>query len=863
MIFLIWHSESIDAVLGELGTDRESGLTTEEAAARLHQNGNNIVDKPANLSFLRILGRLLTRPAVWLLLAVAAVSIAVAVHKTLTTYREGDWVTPLVVAVLALVRCLLVAFRTWRAESALPSMKALAAPLVRVRRDGVQATVSAASLVTGDVVELSAGELIPADCRLLEAFELHCDESSLTGDPLPIEKDAAAAVQAIAPLTARRNMLYAGCAILRGRALAVVTATAETTEAGKHALLREEEKDAALPMQATVARLGEKLATPVLAGALLVALAGLLADVNILETLALGFALAVAVLPEELPALASSVVTVAVRKMAKHGAVVSRPSVTEELGRTAVLCTNKTGSFTQNNMTLVRAYTGGRMVKLDHNRPPEDLHTLIQMAALCSGRVPTATEQAVLNYARMHGTDLSDLTASFPRLGEVPFDADRRRMTVVHLVDGRNLVISMGAPADLLPLCRDVPDDIAETEEFMGAEALRVLAVAYRTIPEAPTECYAEELEHDLTFLGLLGLSDPLHEDIDKTVHTARSAGVRTVLFTNESLLTATAAARRAGLLTDRNQAIDGQELVDMTDEALVAVAKRCCVYSRISPTDKQRLVAIWQERGLPVLVTGEGAEDVPALREAEISCGMARSGAEIATSTADLVLTDDRFSTLVNTVCAGRTVFINLRKTVGIRLAHLLSLILTVLLSLLLFGTSPLSPAALLWVGGVSSLLLTAALGRETAQHDTMKQPPRARREGLYAHGVFSLAACGVLLCALTLIAQYAAGVSAAAAVLTLGQTVLFLIARTTQPVPFTRLFHAPWAWFATVVSALLFLLPLTAPAFGALLGFNVIHAAAWRTVGLLLAVLWLAAEVYKWVRFLLRTATARAESR
>ncbi len=860
---MIWHSESIDAVLSELGTDRENGLSTEEAAARLHQNGRNIVDKPADLSFGHCLAHIFRTPSVWLLLAVALVSAALAVHKTLTTYREGDWVTPLVIAVLTLVRCLVVAFRAWRAERALPSMKALAAPLVRVRRDGVQATVSAASLVAGDIIELSAGELIPADCRLLEAFELHCDESSLTGDALPIEKNADTAVRAITPLTARANMLYAGCALLRGRAVAVVTATAAATEAGKQALLREEEKGAVLPMQATVSRLGEKLAVPVLAGGLVVALAGILVDVNVLESLALGFALAVAILPEELPALASSVVTVAVRKMAKRGAVVSRPSVTEELGRTAVLCTNKTGSFTQNHMTLVRAYCGGRMVKLDRNPPPEDLHSLIQMAALCSGRVPTPTEQAVLDYARMHGTDLNDLAASFPRLGEVPFDADRRRMTVVHLVDGRNLVISMGAPADLLPLCRELPEGIAESEEFMGAEALRVLAVAYRTIPEAPTECYAEELECDLTFLGLLGLSDPLHDDIEKTVATARQAGVRTILFTNESLLTATAAARRAGLLTDRDQAIDGRELQDMTDDALAAVAKRCCVYSRISPADKQRLVAAWQMRGLPVLVTGEGAEDIPALREATIGCGMARSGAEIATSTADLVLTDDRFSTLVSTVCAGRTAFINLRKTVGIRLAHLFSLILTALLALLLFGACPLSPAALLWTGGVSSLVLTVALGRETAQHNTMKQPPRTKREGLYAHGVFSLSAGGILLCALTLIAHYAAGVAAAAATLMLGQTVLFWIARSTEPVPFTRLFHAPWAWFAIIVSAALFLLPLTVPTLGSLLGLAVLTAAEWRTVGILLAVLWLAAEMYKWVRFLLHTAAAHTESR
>ncbi len=850
---MIWHSESTDAVMRELGTDRERGLSNEEAAARLHIYGNNIVDKPRDLSFGHCLLQLFRRPAVWLLLITAVIALAVAVHQTLTTYFPGDWIAPTAVAVLTLLRCLLVAFRMWRAERALPSMKVLASPLVRVRRGGAQATVSAATLVPGDIVELSAGELVPADGRLLECFELHCDESSLSGDPLPVGKNVAAEVRAITPLPQRYNMLYAGCAVVRGRAVAVVTATGHATEAGRLNLLREAEKEAALPMQATVDQVGKALTVPILAGGIALAVIALLSNAGVLSALLLGFAAAVAVMPEELPAAAASVVTATVRKMAKHGAVVSRTAVTEDLGRSAVVCTNKTGSFTQNRMTLVRAFTNGRMVKLDKNRPPEDLHTLLQMAALCSGRVPSATEQAVLDYARMHGTDLNDLAASFPRLGEIPFDPHRRRMTVVHLVDGRNLVISMGAPEDLLPLCGDLPEDVANAEEFMGAEALRVLAVAYRTVAEAPTECFADELEHDLTFLGLLGLSDPLHEDVAEMVATCRRAGVRIVLFTNESLLTATAAARRAGVLNDRGEAIDGRELQDMTDDALAAVAKRCTVYSRISSEDKRRLVAVWQERGLPVLVTGEDAEDVPAMREAHVSCGMARNGAEIATSTSDLVLTDDRFGSLIKTVCEGRCAFTNLRKTLGIRLAQMASLFLSVLAALLLFGSSFVPPAALLWVGGVSSVLLTFALAREVPQWDTMRQPPRTKWERLLAHGVFSLAVAGVLLCMLTLIARYAVGDSTAFAVLALGQTALFMAARSTLPLPLTRLFHAPWAWLALIGSAALFVLPLTVPAWAAILGLTVLPSEAWRTVGLLLGLFFAATELYKWVRFLL----------
>ncbi len=853
---MIWHSESTDAVMQELGTDREHGLSHEEASARLQIYGNNIVDKPRDLSFGHCLLSLLRRPSVWLLLIAAILSLALAIHQTITTYFPGDWITPTAVAVIALLRCTLVALRAWRAERALPSMKVLASPLVRVRRGGAEATVSAATLVPGDIVELSAGELVPADCRLLECFELHCDESSLSGDPLPVGKNAAADVRSVTPLPQRYNMLYAGCAVVRGRALAVVTATASATEAGRLALLRETEKGDALPMQATAERVGTVLSAPVLACGIAVAVVALLSNVGVLAALLLGFATAVALLPEEIPTQAAAVVTAAVRKLAKYGAVVSRTAVTEDLGRSAVVCTNKTGSFTQNRMTLVRAFTNGRMVKLDKNRPPEDLHTLLQMAALCSGRVPSATEQAVLDYARMHGTDLNDLAASFPRLGEIPFDPHRRRMTVVHLVDGRNLVISMGAPEDLLPLCGELPEDVANAEEFMGAEALRVLAVAYRTVAEAPTECFAEELERDLTFLGLLGLSDPMHEDVPETVATCARAGVRIVLFTNESLLTATASARRAGILKDRSEAIDGRALCDMPDDELAAVAKRCTVFSRISAEDKRRLVAVWQERNLPVLVSGEDAQDVPAMREAHVSCGMARSGAEIATSTSDMVLTDDRFSTLIRTVQEGRTAFLNLRKTVVLRVAQMTSLFLAVLASLLLFGGATFSPAALLWVGGVSSALFTFAMAREVPQWDTMRQPPRTKWERLLARGVVSLTAFGVLLAALALIAYHVLHVSAAFAVLALGQIVLFIAARSSLPMPLTRLFRAPWAWVALIGAAALFVLPLTVPVCAAVVGISTLEGEAWGTVGLLLGILFGVTELYKWVRFLLARA-------
>ena len=846
---MIWHSESTAAVLSELQVDRDRGLSAALVEERLHTVGQNIVGRRAARPLFRRFFGLLKRPAILLLLLTAAVATGIAVYD-MTKYRPADWLTPVLLILLAVVRCALAAWREWRADRALPTLKALAAPLVHVRRDGVQATISSVVLVPGDIVELHAGELVPADCRLLESFELHCDESSLTGDPLPAEKEAAATATSITPLSERRNMLYAGCTVTGGQAVAVVVETGGNTEAGKAALMRAEEKDAALPLQNGLVKLTAALSVPALLGGVLALCIALFGGAPLLFSLLWGFSLAAALLPEDLSMLTSSVVTATIRKMAKRGALVSRPAVAEEVGRVAVLCTNKTGSFTQNNMSLVRAFAAGRMVKLDQNRTPDDLYSLVQLSTLCCSRHPDPTEQAILHYARTHGIDPADLTASFPRLGEIPFDPDRRRMTAVHLVEGRNIVIVKGAPEDLLPLCRDLPEGVSEAEEFMGAEALRMLAVAYKEIDEAPANCYPEELECDLRFLGIVGLSDPLREDVAAAVAECRTAGIHPVLFTNESLLTAASIARRAGLLTDRSEAISGQEVAAMTDEELAAAVPGLCVCARVSPTDKQRLVAAWRSRGVSVAVTGDGADDVPALRTADIGCAMARSGADVAAASADLVLTDDRFSTLVETVRAGRTVFDNLRKTVVCRLSGMLSLLLTTLLALLIFGVAPLSPLALLWVGLVSAALLIPALAKEPAGQNAMTCPPRHKREGLFARGMSATLLAGLLLTVVTLIAQGMGGVTVGFGVLALGQPLLLLVARSTLPLPRTRLFRAPWTWAGLLLGATLLAAPLLVPAVRDLLGLAILTAAGWQTVLLLLGLVLVATELYKWVR-------------
>lgn len=872
MVSLIWHSESTAAVVTQLQTDRASGLSAETAAQRRRTGEDTRSARAAHPSFLRRFWARLKSPAVLLLLAAALLSLVIALHQFFTGNRQANWWEPAAVLVLALLRCLLSVVGDARASRALGALETHATPTARVWRDGAETAIPAAELVAGDVVRVTAGDLIPADCRLLEDTELRCDESPLTGDPLPAEKDAAAIVPAIAPLNERVNMLYAGCAVVHGQGRAVVVETGARTEAGKAAALQPQKPEAALPLQESLVRLAHRLALPLTVLAVAIFVLALVVDLPLLSAMLLALAFAVAVFPQELPSFAPAAFAPGIRRMARQGAAVRHPEAVEALGRVAVLCSDKTGSFTQNDMTLVRAFVGDHMVKLDDNRMPPDVNTLLQLAVLCTdselrhtdeGEVATGdpTEAAIVTYALHHDMNKADLSAAYPRLGEIPFDPDRRRMTAIHLIEGRHVVIVKGAPETLLPLCGTVSEAAHDAEDFMEAGALRVLAVAYKYIDEAPAHCFADELEQGLSFLGLLGFSDPPRPEAVAAVAECRAAGIRPVMLTGDNLTTATSVARRLELLDSPDQAITGDALSALSDEE----AARVTVCARTAAADKVRLVTAWQKQGAPVALTGDGASDIPALRAAEVGCAMPRGSADVTVAAADVVLTDDRFSTLVCAVRESRAVFLNLRRTVQYWLARHISTVLLIVVSLIGWGRSPLSAATLLWISLVTGVLPMWALGAEPAGRDAMRRPPRAKGEGLLTGGVGLSAAVGGLVLAALAIAALAiggtveAGLSMALAVIGFGQLALLLTLRSPLPLWRSPLLRAPLTWVSLAAGGAL-LLPLwTVPALRTLCGLAALTAAEARTAALFSLLPLLAAEVVKLIASLIRPKTGK----
>lgn len=863
---MIWHSESTAAVLAQLQTDRTTGLATTECERRRAAAGHSRSRRAAAHEFgKRVLARLKS-PQMIVLLAVSLLTLAFSLYRTWAGYDDSRWCEAAVLVLLALLRCLLCAAGDRRVELALTRAGALAVPHVRVWRDGACVTLPATELVVGDVIEVAAGDLLPADCRLLSSAQLRCDESSLTGDSLPVVKEADVQVAAITPLAERQNMLYAGCTVVHGDGRAVVVEIGAATEAGKSTRLRRRETADGPSVQRPLTALAGRLQVPFAVLALLLCVLALLSGVGLLRSLLTAAAFLVAALPADLPATVSPVLAGSVRRMARHGVVVRRADAVERLGQISVLCSDKTGSLTQNQMTLVRAFVGDHMVKLDDNPPPREVGTLLQLAVLCTdaaeGETTDATDAALIAFAERHKMVRNDLVAAYPRLGEIPFDHDRRRMTTVHLIEGRHVVIVKGAPETLLPLCGGVPDELRDAEDFMEAGALRVLAVAYKYIDDMPAHCFAGELEQGLTFLGLLGLSDPLHPDAEQAIADCRRAQVQPVMLTGENLATASAVAGKLGLLQTADEAICGDALAAMSDDGLYRDGTRYRVCARVSPADKVRMVKAWHKEGAVVALAGDGAADIPALQEADVGCAMLRGRADATVAAADVVLTDDRFSTLVYAVREGRTLLGRLRQLTQYWLARHLGTVLFMAGLLIGWGCLALSPVPLLWIATVTGAVATWGMSRDAADASALNGVPADRRNwhplagvGMGVLGAALLALCAWL--AMGLGDTPAEGASMALAVWTLGQIALLGSVRSTMPVYRRR--REGFTLLAGMAGVLLLLpLWLAAPV-RHWLGLAALGSGEWGTVVWLLLLPCLLLELGKIGRHLVRWGRAQ----
>ena len=601
-------------------------------------------------------------------------------------------------------------------------------------------------------------------------MSLKSEESALTGESVPSEKTADAEVAEDAPLGDRVTMLYAGCSISYGTALAVVTATGMDTEMGKIANLLESAGESKTPLQVKLAQLGKYLGIVALAACAVIFVIGLIYKIPPLEIFMTAVSRAVSAIPEGLPAIVTVVLSIGVQRMVKKNAIIRRLPAVETLGSASVICSDKTGTLTQNRMTLVRTWCEGDAESAPFNFAGEQtasVRELLRLSALCCDGSVTVedgkekhigdpTETALVLGAMRIGMQKDALNGEFPRVAELPFDSDRKLMTTVNRMGDRLIVITKGAFDSLAPRCAagDIEAAKRQTEQ-MSADALRVLAVGYKYIDALPETVDSDTLESGLTLAGLGAMIDPPSPEARDAVAVCRRAGIKPVMITGDHVVTASAIARDLGILTDGDRAITGAELDAMSEEELDAQVEHIAVYARVSPENKIRIVRAWQRKGQVVSMTGDGVNDAPALKAADIGCAMGITGTDVAKGAADMTLTDDNFATIVDAVREGRGIYANIRKVVGYLLGTNIGEILTVFFAMILWHKTPLLSMQLLWINLITDSLPAISLGMEAVEADVMERKPRPKNEGIFANG-FGLRTVlqGVMFGVLSLIA-------------------------------------------------------------------------------------------------------------
>ena len=723
------HSSSTQEVLDRLGADVQNGLTADEVSRRREQYGENrLREKKKKTTLQRFLDQF-KDVMILILIAAAIVSLTVVCVER----NWGELFEPALILLIVVLNAIMGVYQEGKAEKALDALKNMSAPHARVIRDGGESIIDAAELVPGDIICLEAGDFVPADARLLQSVSLKSEESALTGESVPSEKDAFDEVEEKAPLGDRSNMVFSGCSITYGTARAVVTATGMDTEMGKIADLLDGEGSAQTPLQQKLAQLGKYLGVVALAACAVIFGVGLANKIPVLEIFMTAVSLAVSAIPEGLPAIVTIVLSIGVQRMVKKNALIRRLPAVETLGSASIICSDKTGTLTQNRMTLTHTYTdGGEVAKLEDDTSDAVKRLLIYATLCCDGSVAFTddgvqhigdpTETAIVLAAHEQGFEKDELNSRCPRLAALPFDSDRKLMTTVNRIKDKNIVIVKGAFDMMAPLC--VKGDIEKAKvitEEMSSDALRVLSVAYKEIDAVPETPTSEALESGLTFIGLVGMIDPPRPEAKQAVAVCRKAGIKPIMITGDHVVTASAIARELGILLEGDRAVTGAELDAMTEQELDSAVEEISVYARVSPENKIRIVKAWQKRGHVVSMTGDGVNDAPALKAADIGCAMGITGTDVAKGASDMTLTDDNFATIVDAVREGRGIYANIKKVVGFLLGTNIGEVITVFLAMLLWHKTPLLSMQLLWINLVTDSLPAIALGMEDVEADVM----------------------------------------------------------------------------------------------------------------------------------------------
>ncbi len=758
------YLEDKETVLAEAGSGME-GLTDEEVAARLNRDGPNKLREGKKDSLLKKFIRELKDPMTIVLIIAAIVSAVTAVyaHESLTD--------AVIILIVVLLNACLGVYQESKAEAAIEALQQAAAATAKVIRGGHQKTVRADEVVRGDLLILEAGDAVPADARIVECASMKTQEAALTGESTDVEKQSdklTAADNGDVSLGDRKNMVYMGSIVTYGRGHAVVTGTGMDTEMGAIADALTSAKEEETPLQIKLNELSRKLSAMILAICGFVFIINLVRNggAAVLDTFMIAVSLAVAAIPEGLSAVVTVLLSIGVTRMSKNHAIIRKLTAVETLGCTQIICSDKTGTLTQNRMTVVRKVT-------------EDEKLLMTAMALCSDAeleqgeaVGEATECALVNDANKNGMPKDELAADLPRVDEAPFDSLRKMMTTLHRAGAGHgfIQFTKGAPDEVLRRCtriwqkgQAVPmtgaqrKQILEENKAMADQALRVLGAAQRIYDERPASNMPEEMEQDLTWIGMCGMIDPIRPEVKDAIEKCRNAGIRPIMITGDHKDTAAAIARELGILNPGQTAITGAELDAIPDEAFAADVRRYSVYARVQPENKVRIVNAWKALGKVTAMTGDGVNDAPSIKSADIGVGMGITGTDVTKSVADMILTDDNFATIVSAVSEGRRIYDNIRKAIQFLLSANLAEVLAVF-SATLMGFSILKPVHILWINLITDTMPAIALGMEEAEKDVMQRPPRDRKESIFADGLgFDIAFQGMVIAAVTVFSYFA----------------------------------------------------------------------------------------------------------
>lgn len=759
-----WHSMTAAKAAQALKSDAVNGLSNTEAKNRLEKNGSNTLkprDKPSFI--VRFLAQFKDFCVIILFIA-CIVSFATGFIE-----GNGDFIEPVVILIIVILNAVIGVIQEQKAEKAIEALQKMSAPSASVIRNGKSERIPASTLVAGDVICLESGDMVPADARLIAANSLRVQESALTGESVPCAKEAEIILDENCAQADRKNMIYSSTTVMAGNCKAIVTETGMNTKVGRIANLLAAEEAPQTPLQQRLAKVGKALGIGAVAICAAVFLLGIIRRSGILPSFMLSVSLAVAAIPEGLPAVVTVVLSMGVQRMAKSNAIIRFLPAVETLGAATVICSDKTGTLTQNKMTVTKICSHSGEISAES----DVAHKILLYASLCSnakeikrGKLSEITgdptETAIVAAAKSVG--IKPDPKNHIRRHETPFSGERKRMSVVCTVEGKNLLIIKGAPDVVLPRCvkylsanGEIPltanrkSTIYSQNESMAKKALRVIAVAYRT-----ADSTQDSREEDFVFAGLIGMTDPPRPEAAKAVSVCKRAGITPVMITGDHIATARAVAETIGIADKSTTAMTGVELDKLSDDELKKAVASCRVFARVTPEHKVRIVKAFRARGETVAMTGDGVNDAPALKAADIGCAMGKSGTDVAKNAADMILTDDNFATIVKAVEQGRGIYDNIRKAVHFLLGTNIGEILAVFLASVLGFSSPLLPIQLLWVNLVTDSLPAIALGTEKTEKNIMLRKPLPPSHGFFAGGLWlDISLEGAFVGALTLLAH------------------------------------------------------------------------------------------------------------